>query len=97
MTPERTYIYDLVGEGLIIIIIFYLLLYIIYYLLFLFISESELSESETENERNFQFDFLIDGVYLQETLDKHLKIHNISTVSKFPQFNDTMNGNCNII
>ena len=45
------------------------------------ISESEVSESEAENERNFQFDFLIDGIYLQETLDKHLRLYNISTVS----------------
>ena len=46
-----------------------------------FLSESELSESDTENERNFQFDFLIDGIYLHDTLDKHLKSHNITTVS----------------
>lgn len=48
---------------------------------FCLISESEVSESEAENERNFQFDFLIDGIYLQETLDKHLRLYNISTVS----------------
>lgn len=48
---------------------------------FCLISESEGSESEAENERNFQFDFLIDGIYLQETLDKHLRLYNISTVS----------------
>lgn len=50
-----------------------------------FLSESELSESDTENERNFQFEFLIDGIYLHDTLDKHLKSHNITTVS-IPQF-----------
>jgi len=44
-------------------------------------NDSDVSESDAENERNFQFDFLIDGVYLQETLEKHLKIHNISTES----------------
>jgi len=49
---------------------------------FLPISDSDVSESDAENERNFQFDFLIEGVYLQETLEKHLKIHNISTVSE---------------
>jgi len=48
---------------------------------FSLISESELSESQAENERNFQFDFLIDGIYLQETLDKHLRLYSISTVS----------------
>jgi len=48
---------------------------------FSLISESEVSESQAENERNFQFDFLIDGIYLQETLDKHLRLYNISTVS----------------
>ena len=48
---------------------------------FFLISESEVSESEGENERNFQFDFLIDGIYLQETLDKHMRLYNISTVS----------------
>ena len=50
---------------------------------FLSNSESEVSESEAENERKFQFDFLIDGIYLQETLDKHLRLYNISTVSTF--------------
>ncbi|XP_020604826.1 ribosome biogenesis protein WDR12 homolog [Orbicella faveolata] len=44
-------------------------------------NESEVSESEDENERNFQFDFLIDGIYLQETLDKHMRLYNISTES----------------
>ncbi|KAJ7372175.1 WD repeat-containing protein 12 [Desmophyllum pertusum] len=44
-------------------------------------NESEVSESEAENERKFQFDFLIDGIYLQETLDKHLRLYNISTES----------------
>jgi len=44
-------------------------------------NESELSESQAENERNFQFDFLIDGIYLQETLDKHLRLYSISTES----------------
>lgn len=39
------------------------------------------SESDSENERNFQFDFLIDGIYLQETLDKHMRLYNISTES----------------
>ncbi|KAM7447635.1 WD repeat-containing protein 12 [Porites harrisoni] len=47
----------------------------------LVLNESELSESDTENERNFQFDFLIDGIYLHDTLDKHLKSHNITTES----------------
>ena len=53
---------------------------------FLVVSESEVSESEAENERNFQFDFLIDGIYLQETLDKHMRLYNISTVSLFLLF-----------
>ena len=50
------------------------------------VSESDVSESEAENERNFQFDFLIDGIYLQETLDKHMRLYNISTVSLFLLF-----------
>lgn len=53
---------------------------------FCLISESEVSESEAENERNFQFDFLVDGIYLQETLDKHMRLYNISTVSLFLLF-----------
>ena len=53
---------------------------------FLVVSESEVSKSEAENERNFQFDFLIDGIYLQETLDKHMRLYNISTVSLFLLF-----------
>lgn len=53
---------------------------------FCLISESEVSESEAENERNFQFDFLIDGIYLQETLDKHMRLYNVSTVSLFLLF-----------
>ena len=53
---------------------------------FCLVSESEVSESEAENERNFQFDFLIDGIYLQETLDKHMRLYNISTVSIFLLF-----------
>ena len=53
---------------------------------FCLVSESEVSESEAENERNFQFDFLIDGIYLQETLDKHMRLYNISTVSLFLLF-----------
>ena len=39
------------------------------------------SESDSESERSFRFDFLIDGIYLQETLDKHMRLYNISTVS----------------
>ncbi|XP_068743459.1 ribosome biogenesis protein WDR12 homolog [Montipora capricornis] len=41
----------------------------------------EKGESDFESDRNLQFDFLINGVYLQDTLEKHLKKYTISTES----------------
>lgn len=51
-------------------------------LFFNFVLEKEVSESDAESERSIRFDFLINGVYLQDTLDKHLTKYNLSTVSK---------------
>lgn len=41
-----------------------------------------------ESERSLRFDFLINGVYLQDTLDKHLTKYNLSTVSKPMSYNN---------
>lgn len=44
-------------------------------------NEKDVSESDAESERSLRFDFLINGVYLKDTLDKHLTKYNLSTES----------------
>ena len=41
--------------------------------------EPEVGGSEADK-KNILFDFLIDGLYIQETLEKHFALYNISSV-----------------